>query len=66
MSRIYLICSLASLLGACSGHTAQQNDWEHVRLACADVGVAPGSGAFDQCVFDLYYSLWDQQNERDN
>jgi hypothetical protein len=66
MSRIYLICSFASLLGACSGHSAQQNDWENARLACAGVGIAPGSGAFDQCAFDLYYSLWDQQNERDN
>jgi hypothetical protein len=30
------------------------------------VGIAPGSGAFGQCVFDLYYSLWDKQNERDH
>jgi hypothetical protein len=35
----------------------------NARLACADVGIAPGSGAFGQCVFDLYYSLWDEQNE---
>ena len=40
--------------------------WENARLACADVGIAPGSGAFDQCAFDLYYSLWDLQNERYN
>jgi hypothetical protein len=41
---------------------ANQADWSQARLACADVGIAPGSGAFDQCVFDLYYSLWDEQN----
>ena len=66
MSRILLICSFASLLGACGARTAQQNDWDSARLACADVGIAPGSGAFDQCVFDLYYSLWDLQNERES
>ena len=66
MSRILLICSFASLLGACGARSAQQYDWETVRVACADVGIGPGSGAFDQCVFDLYYSLWDLQNERDN
>jgi hypothetical protein len=31
-------------------------------LACADVGIDPNSAAFDQCVFDLYYSVWDEQN----
>ena len=62
MSRILLICSFASLLGACGTRSAQQYDWETVRVACADVGIAPGSGVFDQCVFDLYYSRWDEQN----
>jgi len=66
MSRIVLTWCFASLLGACSAHTAQHNDWKNARLACADVGIAPGSGAFDQCVFDLHYSLWDVQNERNN
>ena len=65
MSRIFLMCSVA-LLGACGVRNAQQNNWENARLACADVGIAPGSGAFDQCAFDLYYSLWDLQNERYN
>jgi hypothetical protein len=27
------------------------------------VGIDPGSGAFGQCVVDLYYSLWDEENE---
>jgi hypothetical protein len=31
-------------------------------MACADVGIEPGSSAFDQCVTNLYYSLWEQQN----
>jgi hypothetical protein len=69
MSRIILIGSFAALLAA-SGtesanatESANQTAWEQARLACADVGIAPGSGAFGQCVFDLYYSLWDEQNE---
>jgi hypothetical protein len=62
MSRIALICAFAVLLGSYGAVGAHQNDWAQARLACADVGLDPGSGAFDQCVFDLYYSLWDGQN----
>ena len=65
MSRILLICSVG-FLGACGVHSAQQSNWENARLACSDVGIAPGSGVLDQCAFDLYYSLWDLQNEREN
>ena len=61
MSRIILTCSLAALLmvSACANAIkyANQTDWGQVRLACADVGIDPGSPAFGQCVFDLYYSL---------
>jgi hypothetical protein len=66
MSRMILICSFAALLGSCGAVSADQDDWAQARLACADVGIAPSSGAFGQCVFDLYYSLWDEQNERDD
>ena len=70
MSRIILICSLAALLmsGACANaiKNANQTAWAQPRLACADVGIDPGSPAFGQCVFDLYYSLWNGQNETDN
>ena len=69
MSRTVLICSLAGLLAA-SGtlsanatESANQTAWAQARLACADVGIAPGSGAFGQCVADLYYSLWDEEKE---
>jgi len=69
MSRIILIGSFAALLAASSTQSANaiesanQTAWEQARLACAEVGIAPASGAFDQCVFNLYYSLWDEQNE---
>jgi len=69
MSRIMLICALAALLAAGSTQSASavesanQTAWAQARLACADVGIAPGSGAFGQCVADLYYSLWDEENE---
>jgi hypothetical protein len=69
MSRIMLICSLAAVLAAggtqsaSAIESANQTAWAQARLACADVGIDPGSGAFDQCVVDLYYSLWDEENE---
>jgi hypothetical protein len=70
MSRIILTCSLAALLmvSACANAIkyANQTDWGQARLACADVGIDPGTPAFGQCVFDLYYSLWNGQNETDN
>ena len=72
MPRVILICGFAALLAAGSTQSANaiesanQTAWAQARLACADVGIAPGSGAFGQCVFDLYYSLWDEQNERDD
>jgi len=70
MSRIILICSLAALLmgGGCANaiKNASQTDWGQPRLACADVGIDPGSAAFGQCVFDFYYSLRNQQNETEN
>jgi len=40
--------------------SANKIDWEHARLACADVGIEPGSSTFDQCVTNLYSSLWQQ------
>ena len=70
MSRIILTCSLAALLmaGGCANAIKNDNqtDWRQARLACADVGIDPGSPAFGQCVFDLHYSLWNKQNETEN
>ena len=69
MPRVILICGFAALLAAGSTQSANaiesanQTAWAQAGRACADVGIAPGSGDFGQCVFDLYYSLWDEQNE---
>jgi hypothetical protein len=63
MSRMILICSFAALLWSSETVSAYQSDWVQARLACADVGIDPGSAAFGQCVLDLYYSLWNEQNE---
>jgi hypothetical protein len=60
MSRIALTCCFAALLASC-GTLKVNNDWAQARLACADVGIEPGSSSFDQCVADLYYSLWQEQ-----
>ena len=62
MSRIILTCCVAALLGGCGTLTAYRIDWEHARLACADVGIDPGSSAFDQCVANLHQHLWQVQN----
>jgi hypothetical protein len=69
MSRIILIGSFAALLTAgCTQianaiESGNQTAWEQARLACADVGIDPDSSGFGQCVFDLYYSVWTEQNE---
>jgi hypothetical protein len=69
MSRIILIGSFAALLTAgCTQianaiESANQTAWAQARVACADVGIDPGSNAFGQCVVDLYYSVWNEQNE---
>jgi len=62
MSRIVLICCFAAVVGSCITSSAGNVDWEHARLACADVGIAPGSSIFDRCVSNLYYTLWQEQN----
>jgi hypothetical protein len=64
MSRITLTCCFAALLGSCGSPGVNNIDWEHARLACADVGIDPGTSAFDQCATNLYYSLWDEQHEQ--
>lgn len=68
MSRIILISSFAALLAGCGTQSADviqradQDTWAHASLACADVGVAPGSDAFSQCVADLHDSVWAARN----
>jgi hypothetical protein len=53
----------AMLLGACaagpqSGLSAT-NTVEHERRACANMGIAPGSGQFSRCVSNLDQTLTD-------
>ena len=64
MSRIVLICSFAALLAAGSSGSANaaQNTWGKDSLACAAVGIDPGSPAFNECVADLHHSLWAEKN----
>jgi hypothetical protein len=62
MSRIAITCCFAALLGSCGAPSANKVDWEHARLACADVGIDPGTSAFDQCVANLHQHLWQVQN----
>jgi hypothetical protein len=60
MSRVVLTRCFAALLGCCVKPSAANIDWEHARLACADVGIDPGNSLFDRCVANLYHSLWAQ------
>ena len=39
-----------------------QSGWDREVLACADVGIDPGSAVFGECVADLHHSLWAEQN----
>ena len=64
MSRFILICSLTAILAASAtpsadaAESANKNAWEQDSLACADIGIDPGSTIFSQCVADLRHSLW--------
>jgi hypothetical protein len=61
VSRIILICALAAPLAACGSQSANRTALTQERLACADVGIDPGSAAFGRCVVDLSQSLWEEQ-----
>jgi hypothetical protein len=69
MSRFILICSLAATLAASAiqsadaAASAQKSAWQQDSLACADVGIEPGSPIFNQCVADLRHSLWAAKNQ---
>jgi hypothetical protein len=68
MSRIILISSVAALLAGCGTQSADaiqradKDTWNKASLACAEVGIAPGSDAFSQCVADLHDSVWAARN----
>ena len=72
MSGMILICSFTALLAtvgtrsANAFESARQSEWAQAGLAGADVGIAPDSGDFNQCVFNLYYTLRNEENERNN
>ena len=72
MSRMVLICSLAAILAASGTQSANAIEsanptaWAQARLACADVGIDPGSTVFNQCVSDLHHSLWAVKNLEDS
>jgi hypothetical protein len=59
MYRLILIAAVAASLGACAvpqsgGGYASADQVQH---ACANAGIAPGSGRFDRCAADLNQSL---------
>jgi hypothetical protein len=62
MSRIVLLCAFAAVLASCATQSPSRTAWSQARLACADVGIAPGSGASTQCAADLDHSLWNNHN----
>jgi hypothetical protein len=62
MSRMILIFCLGALLASSGTLRAQERVWNRDALACADVGIDPGSPVFSQCVADLHRSLWAVNN----
>jgi hypothetical protein len=69
MSRFILICSFAATLAASAtqsanaAESAEKRAWVQDSLACADIGIDPGSPIFSQCVADLRHSLWAAKNQ---
>lgn len=69
MSRLILICSFAAMLAASvtqnagAAQSAYKSAWAQDSLACADIGIDPGSPIFSQCVADLHHSLWAAKNQ---
>ena len=57
------LLATAGIQSANAFESASKTAWTHAQLACADVGIAPGSGAFGRCVVDLYYSVWNEEYE---
>jgi hypothetical protein len=68
MSRMVLICAFTALLAVSStgSATAVQNNWYKDSLACAAVGIDPGSLTFAKCVTDLHHSLWAERDLEDS
>jgi hypothetical protein len=64
MSRIILTCCFAALLASCSAPGVNNIDLDHARLACAALGIDPGSSVFDQCASNLYNSLRAEQYQQ--
>jgi hypothetical protein len=69
MSRFILICSFAVTITASAtqsanaAESAEKRAWIQDGLACADIGIDPGSPIFSQCVADLRHSLWAAKNQ---
>jgi hypothetical protein len=65
MPRLILICSFAATLAACATQNsdANKNSWAQENLACADLGIDPGTPIFGHCVADLHQSIWAAHNE---
>ena len=53
----------AATQSADAAESAQKSAWLQDSLACADVGIDPGSPVFGQCVADLDHSLWAAHNQ---
>jgi hypothetical protein len=57
---------MGSIQSANAIQSANQSAWAQESLACADVGIDPGSTVFSQCVADLHDSLWALENLYEN
>jgi hypothetical protein len=65
MPHLILICFSAAMLTACAAQSSDaiKSSWAQEQLACADLGIDPGSPIFGQCVAELHQSIWAADNE---
>ena len=64
MKLLYIVpmASLVVLTTACASQSANTVQLAQERQTCAQMGIAPGSGSFGQCVANLDMTMFDANN----
>jgi hypothetical protein len=62
LSHIVPMAGLLMLTAACASPSANTVQLAQERHSCAELGIAPGSGAFGQCVANLDATMFDAED----
>jgi hypothetical protein len=62
LSHIVPMAGLVVLTAACASPSANTVQVAQERQSCAQMGIAPGSGSFGQCVANLDMTMFDANN----